>query len=177
MNISRQRRRLLINTRYQLRHMAVILSVNLLLMLLISVLISWFYLLFFKGNLTCDHNRLFPLYLAVLALAAVAFLALWSLYRSRSVAGMMRKIEQVLADAAAGRVPGQPLGFRKEDYFAPLAGPLNDCLSRMRRQDQQRIDAVGALRELHKDLAEQTLQNRVETIIVGLERPQQSENN
>ncbi len=72
MNGSWRRRRLLINTRYQLSHLAVTLVVNLLLMLLIAVLISWFYLLFFKGNLVCDHNRLFPLYLVAVALAVVA---------------------------------------------------------------------------------------------------------
>ncbi|WP_448871229.1 hypothetical protein [Desulfobulbus propionicus] len=172
----KQRRRLLINSRYQLRNLAVILTANLVLMLLIAVLISMFYLLFFRGNLACDHNRLFPLYLGGLALAVMLLLTLWSLYRSRSVAGMMRKIELVLAGTAQGHLPEEPLAFRKDDYFATMAVPINGCIARMRRQDQQRLAAVQALRRLQGNLADRpeergAVQRHIETIIAGLENP------
>lgn len=173
MSPPRQRRRLLINNRYQLRHLAVILTANLLLMLLISALVSWFYLLFFKGNLVCNHNRLFPLYLAATTLVVVALLTLWCLNRSRCVAGMMRKIEMVLAEAAQGRLTGQRLAFRKNDYFAALADPINDCITRMNLQNQQQMAAAQALRELQLELAQRpeegdAVHRKIETIIAGL---------
>jgi hypothetical protein len=173
----KKRRRLLIDSRYQLGHLAVILSANVLVMLLIAVLISWFYLLFFKGNLVCDHNRLFPFYLGGIALVVMLVLSLWSLSRSRSVAGMMRKTESVLVEATEGSFPQKPLIFRKSDYFGTLAGPINTCIARMQRQDQRRAEAVRLLSALQQHLAEgdgmdrETLRASIGAIRAGLEDP------
>ncbi len=175
MNTSRQRRRLLVNSRYQLTHLAVTLTANVVLMLLMATLISWFYLLFFKGNLVCDHNRLFPLYLAAIALMVVMFLTLWSLVRSRTVAGMMRKLELVLRAAAVGNLPDRPMAFRKHDPFAGLAEPLNGCFVRMRRLEQQRREAVRVLEEVLSEAdrstdAGRTRAESIEAALAGLGR-------
>ncbi len=181
MNSSWRRRRLLINTRYQLSHLAVTLVVNLLLILLMAVLISWFYLLFFKGNIACDHNRLFPFYLVAVTLAVVAGMGLWSLRRSRAIAGMMHKVEQVLRDAAGGKFPETPLVFRKHDYFAALADPINGCLARMGKQEQRYQQTTQDLHDLREMVSEDTgegamVRRRIETILAELEQTEKGEN-
>ncbi len=174
MKTNRQRRKFFVHFRYQLSQLAVTLTANTLVMLLIGVLISWFYLLFFKGNLTCNHNRIFPLYLVISVLAMILFSALWSLKRSRAVAGMMCKLEYVLCDAAQDLFPEQPLVFRKGDYFTTLAGPLNACLVRMKKQEHRRETAIRTLRELQiacqaEGADREELHRRIDTIIGALE--------
>lgn len=148
MKTDQQRRRLLVDLRYQLTQLGVALAANILVMLLVAVLMSWLYLLFFKGNLACSHNRLFPLYLMATALGVIVLSTLWSLRRSRTVAGMMRKLEYVLNDAAKGRFPDRALIFRKGDYFTGLAGPLNACLVRMKKQENRMETAIESLQGL-----------------------------
>jgi len=156
--------------------MLVVLTINLVLILLSATVVSWFYLFFYKGNMVCDLNRMFPWYMGGVALAVLLLLSLWCLNRSRSVAGMMRKVETVLVKAAHGHLPQEPLVFRKQDYFCALAAPINGCLARIRLQDQQRHATVLALEELQQEIAEQPqdhamVQQKVATIVSLLKGP------
>nr|WP_320013194.1 hypothetical protein [uncultured Desulfobulbus sp.] len=176
MSTKQQRRRLLIDTRYQLRQMLAVLSINLILILLSAVVVSWFYLMFYKGNMVCDLNRMFPWYMGGVALIAILLLSLWSLNRSRSVAGMMRKIETVLVKAAQGQLPEAPLVFRKHDYFSALATPINTCIARLRLQDQQRDATVQALKEMQTVIAQhpqeqEVLQDKINALVTMLKGP------
>lgn len=133
----RCQRRYLINTRYQVTQAGVAIAANLLVILLMAALMSWFYLLYLNQGVSANHNRLFPMYIAAAALMVIVISTFWSLRRSRRVAGMMRKLDIVLMDAANGKFPESPLIFRKGDYFRWLASPLNSCFLRM--QQQQRL--------------------------------------
>ena len=152
MNSARQRRRYLVHLRYQLPQAGAALVANLLVMLFIAVLMSWLYLLFYKGTLVGSHNRLFPLYLAGAALVVVVLSTLWSLRRSRAVASMMGKIFLLLTDASRGVFPRQPLVFRQTDHFRDLAQPLNACIVRMKRQQANQEEAMEVLEGLQEAL-------------------------
>ena len=145
------RRRNIVNKKYQFSQVAVALTANLLVALLMAVLMSWFYLLVLDGGVVCNHNRQVPLYLAGAALVIVLSDLFWSLRRSRSIAGMMCKLDIVLADAARGVFPGSRLVFRKRDPFARLAGPLNACLVRLKMQQRHEEMAVRALQDLQQE--------------------------
>lgn len=138
----------MVNKKYQLSQVAVALGANLLVALLLSVLLSWFYLLEMDGCVACDHNRQVPVYLFGVILVIIFFSVCWSMRRSRAVAGMMGKLDIVLADAARGVFPKSRLVFRKGDHFAWLAKPLNDCLVRMKKLQSHDKMVVGALQDL-----------------------------
>jgi len=160
-NSARQRRRYLVHLRYQLPQAGAALGANLLVMLCMAVLMSWLYLLFYKGNLVGSHNRLFPLYLAGVALVVVSLSTWWSLRRSRAVAGMMGKIFLLLTDAARGIFPQHPLVFRKKDHFRDLAQPLNACFVRMKRQQANQEEALEVLEGLYEALQREDLERKV----------------
>lgn len=130
---------------YQLRQLAAVLLSNTLVLLFVSALLSWFYLLVLDGSLAYNHNRRIPIYI----LSALAIVSLCSLYfslqRSRSMAGMMAKLKGVLEDAAVGVYPKEGLAFRKGDYFRDLAEPLNRCLNLL-EQGQSGKDQEGPQR-------------------------------
>lgn len=134
MSNQRYQRQYLVNKKYQLTQAGVAIAANLLVILLMAALMSWFYLLYLNQGVAANHNRLFPVYIAVAALLVVFFSTFWSLSRSRMVAGMMRKLDIVLQDAASGKLPDRPLIFRKGDYFQWLAAPLNNCFLRLQQQ-------------------------------------------
>jgi len=142
------RRRYMVHPRYQLGQAGIFLGINLLLLLLAALLLSWFYLFYFQGHVVCNHNRAFPWYLTAVGLLVLLLSSLWSLRRSRSVAGMMRKLEIVLSNAARGVFPEQPLVFRRGDSFGELARPLNDCVVQLKRQRQCLTEIAGAVQAL-----------------------------
>ncbi|MBM9536585.1 hypothetical protein [Desulfobulbus alkaliphilus] len=161
MNSTRQRRRYLVHLRYQLPQAGAALAANLLVMLFMAVLMSWLYLLFYQGNLVGSHNRLFPLYLAGAALVVMLLSTLWSLRRSRAVAGMMGKIFLLLTDASRGVFPRQPLVFRQSDHFRDLAQPLNACFVRMKRQQASQEETLEVLQGLQEALQRDELNQEI----------------
>jgi hypothetical protein len=160
-NSARQRRRYLVHLRYQLPQAGAALAANLLVMLFMAVLMSWLYLLFYKGNLVGSHNQIFPLYLAGAALVVMLLSTLWSLRRSRAVAGMMGKIFLVLTDASRGEFPRQPLVFRQSDHFRDLARPLNACFVRMKRLQANQEEAMEVLEGLQEALQRDDLDREI----------------
>jgi hypothetical protein len=135
---NKHKRAYFVDPGYQLPQLAVGLLVNILVVLLLTALLSWFYLLAWDGSIAYNHNRLIPVYIftfiACVALAASFF----SLRRSRELAGMMKKLHRVLDEASCGNFPEGEVVFRKSDHFSSLARPLNDCLAQMRcRQNQE----------------------------------------
>ena len=145
MKKAKHKRKFLVNKRYQLRECGLSLTANILVALLMALLLSWFYLFVMDGGVVCNHNRRLPLYVAFLTMGIALIAAFWSLHKSRSVAGMMNKINILLNDASRGNFPSERLVFRKGDYFSWLAAPLNTCLVRMHRQQKCLQDAVPEL--------------------------------
>jgi hypothetical protein len=144
----RKRRASWIDPRYQMIQALFGIGGNLMVAVLMAVLMSWFYLLVFRAPLGVDHNRLLPLLVA----GAIILISLVSAYlnfrRSRSVAGMMRKIAVVMSAAAEGRFPDRPLVFRKDDYTAGLAEPLNRCLVELRQGRKGSKEIAARLQEV-----------------------------
>lgn len=127
------KRKLLVNNGYQFRQMGIVIVSNILVLLFISALLSWFYLLVMDGSVAYNHNRKIPLYI-LSGLGIVIFLSAYcSIRRSRTIAGMMKKLQAVLEDAGRGILPERKLVFRKEDYFDELARPLNNCLEKLKK--------------------------------------------
>ena len=134
MKDNKKRRALVVHARFQLSQAGVALLANLLVVLLVAALVSWFYLMVLDNCLVASHNQTFPLLLALLALVVVLFTTWWSLRTSRRIAGQFRKLADTLEGAARGEVPDSAVAFRKDDHFPQLAGPLDDCLRRMRQE-------------------------------------------
>lgn len=131
--MSRRQRRYFVNMRYQMGRALVAVAGNALVAVLMAVFFAWFYLLEWDGAMAYDHNRTIPVYVMVIVGLVIAVSALFSLRRSRAVAGMMHKLHTVLDEAGKGRFPERDLAFRKSDYFRQVATPLNACLRRGRR--------------------------------------------
>lgn len=140
------KRAYLVDGRYQLGQMAVEIASNVLVALAIAALLSWFYLLEWDGSVAYDHNRRIPVYLLAFVLITVLTASFFSLRRSRSIAGMMKKLHSVLDNAARGVFPEGELAFRKSDYYGHLAAPLNSCLRQL--QQKKGTDAAQAVDEL-----------------------------
>lgn len=152
-------RKYLVDSGYQLTQAGILVVANVLVALLMAALLSWFYLLEWDGSIAYDHNRRIPIYILSLTLTVIVVATLLSLRRSRRIAGMFMKLNQLLENAAAGVLPEREVRFRRSDDFRELAGPLNRCLARLR--DQQ----AGASRQPgNADLAEQlaALRSRLE---------------
>nr|WP_321465070.1 hypothetical protein [uncultured Desulfobulbus sp.] len=136
----RYSRKLLVDPRYQVVQMAVVVVANILVTLLVAGLLSWFYLMAWDGSVAVHHNRRIVLYISGAGIVVTVLSILFSLHRSRIVAGMMKKLHQVLENALQGDFPPQDVAFRKNDYYPQLAEPLNRCLDRMRcAQPQMRL--------------------------------------
>jgi hypothetical protein len=173
MSNHRYQRQYLVNKQYQLTQVGVAIAANLLVILLMAALMSWFYLLYLNQGVAANHNRLFPVYIAVAALLVVFFSTIWSLSRSRMVAGMMRKLNIVLRDAASGKLPDRPLIFRKGDSFKWLAVPLNNCFLRLQQQQSLLNSTVNALEALKdkintRQISGEELAAGVDAILTGL---------
>ena len=163
---------MLVNGRYQFREIGLSLAANVLTALLVACLLSWFYLIVMDGGVVVNHNRQIPLYLGGATLFVVVAAAWWTLYRSRSVAGMMRKIDIIMSGAARGIFPKDRLVFRRGDSFSWLATPLNNCLVRMQQQQQCIEEVVPELEGLIMQLKNGDIsQDELKTALNrGLER-------
>lgn len=73
---------------------------------------------------------------------------LWSLRRSRAIAGMMGKIFLLLTEVSRGVFSHQPLVFRQTDHFRDLTLPLNTCFVCMKRQQANQEEAMEMLEGL-----------------------------
>jgi hypothetical protein len=174
------RRRYLVNTRYQLTQAGVAIAANLMVALLMAAMMSWFYLLYLESGIVANHNQLFPIYLAVASLIVLVISTFWSLRRSRIVAGMMRKLDIILRDAAGGIFPEKPLVFRKGDYFGWLAQPINDCFLQLKKQRRIHDSTVVALDELKTRIVAGEVNNegivrKIDEILAGLTTAGKSE--
>ena len=144
-------RKLLVDPRYQVMQLLVVVVANILVTLLVAGLLSWFYLMVWDGSVAVNHNRRIVLYVASAGLLVTVLSILFSLHRSRTVAGMMKKMHLVLENALQGNFPEKQLAFRKSDYYPQLAGPLNRCLDRMRSAQHQvrlRVDLQDLLADI-----------------------------
>lgn len=160
------RRKYIVNKKYQFGQVAAVLAANLLVAVLMAVLLSWFYLLVLDGGVVCNHNRQVPVYLAGATLIIVLLSMFWSLRRSRSIAGMIKKLDSVLTEAGHGIFPDSPLVFRKGDHFTSLSVPLNRCIARLRERDNCRAVAVPAIQTLVDRIDSESMSNK--DVISGL---------
>jgi len=151
------RRKYLVDMPYQFTQAGVVLLANVLVMIFIAFLLSWYYLIASDNTLMVNYNRQVPILISCAILIICVLTMLFSLRRSRSIAGMMTILRQVLADAAQGRFPTRPLLFRHSDYsgFRNLADPLNDCLACMQAAGGGKAVPSEAVDKL-KQLIEQT---------------------
>lgn len=169
------KRKYLIDAPFQLKQVSVLIVANLLIVLLISALLSWFYLIAWDGNAAYNHNRLIPIYIATTALLVTLATIFLSFRRSRAIAGMMHKLQLVLEDAALGVLPERRLVFRKSDYFQQLATPLNNCFDLIR--SGQNVDSYEIAKDLNniivkletEDADHTELQNRLAELIKKLQ--------
>lgn len=157
MKTFRKNRKLLVDRRYQLRQAGATVVGHVFVAILMAVLLSWFYLLALDSGMVTNYRRAFPGYVMV----AVLFIALGSLFvslrRSRRVAGMLAKLNLVLADAARGLFADRPLRFRRDDYFTALAEPLNACLTALQRRSVCQRRVTSGLEMLHSRLERGTI--------------------
>jgi len=168
------KRKYLVNAPFQLKQVSVLIVANLMLVLLISSLLSWFYLIAWDGNAAYNYNKIIPVYILISAILVTLTTIFLSFRRSRAIAGMMHKLQLVLEDAALGVLPERRVVFRKSDYFQQLATPLNDCFNLIR--NGQNVDSYEIAKELNniivqletEDADNQELQNRLEGLIKKL---------
>ncbi len=146
------RRKYLVDGRYQLTQVAVVLCANILAVLLTSAMLSWFYLIAWDGSVAVNHNQRIPYYIATCVLVVILCSVFFSLRRSRSAAGMMTILHTILDNARRRTFPECAIAFRKTDYirFRQLAEPLNDCLNQLERLQ---ASDYAALMERLEDLA------------------------
>ena len=176
-----RRRASWIDPRYQMKQAFISAGANLLVALMMAGLMSWFYLLVFQAPLGIDHNWWCPFIVAGAIVLIIIASALLSFRRSRAMAGMLRKIGLVMNGATEGRFPGRPLVFRKDDYSAGLAEPLNRCLVKMKKDMQEREELAAQLHEISQGLRKKTATpemaaNRVEEIIAAVQGETAHEN-
>ena len=160
MKKSYYRRKYLVDGRYQLSQAAAVIIANVMVLLLISALLSWFYLIAWDGSVAVNHNQRIPFYIMICVLIVTLFSVYFSLRRSRSVAGMMKKLHTVLENAGQGVFPEKKLVFRNSDYFRQLATPLNECLNQL--QKKQGVDEaamIGSLQELVDRIEQDEIDN------------------
>jgi len=137
MHTKNNRRKYIVDGKYQLSQVAAVVLSNSMVVALIAALLSWFYLIAWDGSVVVNYNRQIPIYL-VICLVIVTLLSIYfSLHRSRSVAGMMKKLHYILENAEKGVFPEQKLVFRKSDYFRQIAVPLNQCLLQLQKNQKQ----------------------------------------
>lgn len=153
MKKNRIRRALLVHARYQLSQAGVVLLANLLVVLLVATLASWYYLMVLDSRLVSGHNQTFPVLLAGCALVVVLFSTWWSLRTTRRVAGQFRKVADLLEGAAREEFPEHAVTFRTDDHFPQLSGPLDNCLRQMRRLRDERDAARQVVNEVMEELA------------------------
>ncbi|PHR27270.1 MAG: hypothetical protein COA36_09800 [Desulfotalea sp.] len=165
------KRKYLVDASFQLSQVSVLIVANVLIILLISALLSWFYLIAWDGSTAYNHNQRIPIYIAVITALIIISTVFLSFRRSRSIAGMMKKIQVVLEDAALGILPERKLTFRKGDHFQQLATPLNDCIELLRKRPAASADAIiNDLQILKKDIGapgtdSKSLQTTISNII------------
>jgi len=146
------KRKILVNSRYQLSEVWVSVLTNLTVALLMAAFLSWFYLLVWNGRIAYNHNNVMPAFILCLGLI-VSFVAIFlGLLRTRSIAGMIKKIDAVLTEASRGEYSKKTLVFRKGDYFSTIATPLNTCLEQLENNDTVLRTVTSALGELVKSM-------------------------
>lgn len=128
------RRKSLVHKGIQLRFaggVVVMAVVNALLLILAA---SWFYLFVLDDRMASGPDNAF-LYNVGLAVAAITLLSiLWSFRHTRTIIGLLKKINAVMGEAAQGKFPDGPVKFRRCDrHFSELEGHLNQCLEVMRQ--------------------------------------------
>lgn len=144
---------MLVDRKYQLKEMLVPAIANVLAVLLTSLLLSWFFLLVWDDSLVVRYEVKIPLYIGGIALLVLGCSVWVSMWRSRSVAGMISKLSLVLDDMARGKIVDE-VRFRKSDPFQELAGPLNRCLEKM-TEVRERRKKEGQIHGLVKGLLKQ----------------------
>jgi hypothetical protein len=153
------RRKYLVDGRYQLSQAAAVILGNVIVAVLVGALLSWFYLLAWDGSVAVNHNRRIPFYITICILVVVALSSYFNLRKSRSIAGMMKKLHTVLDNAGRGEFPATKIVFRKSDYFGQLATPLNECLGQLRKS---RSAGGPALIESLQDLADRIEKDKID---------------
>lgn len=128
------RRRYLVDGKYQWGQALAVILGHTGAVLITGSLLSWFYLIM-KSGVAVNHNRLFPFYLGGCLVAVLLLTVFFSFRRSRSMAGMIHKIHNILNDADNGVYPEEGIDFRRSDYFGSISGPLNACLNRMKENE------------------------------------------
>ncbi len=157
MKTFRKNRKLLVDRHYQLRQAGATVVGHVFVAILMAVLLSWFYLLVLDSGMVTNYRRAFPGYVMVAVLLIALGSLLVSLRRSRRVAGMLAKLNLVLADAARGRFADRPLRFRRDDYFTALAEPLNACLTALQRRSVCQRRVTSGLEMLRSRLERGTI--------------------
>nr|WP_319393853.1 hypothetical protein [uncultured Desulfobacter sp.] len=151
------RRKYLVDLPYQFTQAGLVLLANLLVMIFIAFLLSWYYLIASDSTLVVNYNHQVPVLISCAIFIVCLSSTFFSLRRSRSTAGMMMILRQILTNAAKGVFPKRPVLFRHSDYsgFRNLADPLNDCLICMQATVEHKAATRTAVDKL-KQLIEQT---------------------
>ncbi len=152
------KRRYLVDGRYQFTQLLAVVLANILVVLLVAALLSWFYLLAWDGSVAYNHNQRIPVYVVGCLLVVILASSYFSMRRSRETAGMMKKLRSVLENAGKGVFPEQPLMFRRSDHYKDMAEPLNTCLEQLKAQQEQ--EGQTDIRQRLKELADEIEQGR-----------------
>jgi hypothetical protein len=144
------KRKYIVHAKYQLTQAAAMIIANLSIAFLMVALLSWFYLLIWDGHgsVIYNHNQMIPVYLICVTILISLLSLFWSLRRSRTIAGMIKKIDNVLTEASHGIFPERPLGFRKGDHFTSLSVSLNRCLSQLKKKDINENSEIVSIQAL-----------------------------
>lgn len=142
------KRKYLIDRKYQFSEAILVVIANILSVLLASTLIMWLYLIVWDGSIAVNHNQKITQYITASLLVVVILSVYFSVLRSRSVAGMMKKLRRILTDAGHGIFPAKTTVFRKSDYFKDIATPLDECLDQLKKK--QIVDNSETIRSLEE---------------------------
>ncbi|NOQ51114.1 MAG: hypothetical protein GQ578_02685, partial [Desulfuromonadaceae bacterium] len=113
----RIRRKYLVNKQFQLGYTGIILVVQCLVALTVGLTVSWFYLFVMDRRMVSDHNTAFFWHLWITILVVTVFLIIWSIRYTHTIAGFAHKLSIVLREASEGKIPDNPVQFRKKDPF------------------------------------------------------------
>jgi hypothetical protein len=140
-----KRRNYFINKPFQLAFAGNMLVITFLACAFTALYVSWMFVYVLDDRLLVGGvlNGAYLLKVGLMLAGLVAGVVIWTILRTHAIAGPIYKTRLILRDAAEGRFPQQPVGFRRGDAFKDLADDLNRCLNIMQR-DRERLDRLRA---------------------------------
>ena len=146
------KRKIIVNPKLQLGWAFFVAMLQLPGIVITGFAMSWFYLIYLDNNLIVSCNTRALVVLTVLCLFLIIGVIVFIARRTTSIAGPVKKLRILMSEMAQGRVPENPITFRKGDWFSELEKDLNALAQSMNQGNQVRIRTRQALEQFKEDL-------------------------